>query len=342
MTIEQPHVGWLYPCAPYTGQDILCLAAAAEQYQSHPIAKAIVHMASAQGLAIPPLDEAEYKVGYGLTVTIDKRTVCVGSMRFMEMEEIAIPPAMGDIQAHCHSQGHSLVLVAIDGHVAGAIELHTTMRPEAKRIIQGLRQRNIQSMYIISGDHEVPTRRLAETLGIEHYFAETLPEDKAALIEQLQNAGKVICYVGDGINDSIALKKSPVSVSLRGASTLATDTAEVILLDESLNQLCRLFDIARECNTNMEMTMAAVFMPSLLCVGGVLFFNLVFAQARILNVAGLVTGVGAAMLPLLTHRKALAHTDRPDLSDRPSDDAPVEDCVIQLVPTTAAPVSLRP
>ena len=157
-------------------------------------------------------------------------------------------------------------------------------------------------MYIISGDHEVPTRRLAEELGIDQYFAETLPENKAALIEQLQHEGKVICYVGDGINDSIALKKSHVSVSLQGASTLATDTAEIILMDESLNQLCRLFDIAQEFNTNMKMTMAAIFLPSILCVGGVLLFNFAFAQARVLNVVGLVTGVGAAMLPLLTHR----------------------------------------
>jgi P-type E1-E2 ATPase len=201
LTIEQPHVGHIYTCAPsYTARDILSVAAAAEQHQSHPIARAIVQAASAQELAMPPLEDAEYTVGYGLTVIVDQRVVCVGSRRFMEMEAIAIPPAMGSIQDQCHKQGHSLVLVAIDGEVAGALELHTTIRPEAKRIIQGLRQRQITSMYIISGDHEVPTRRLAETLGIDHYFAETLPENKGALIEQLQREGKVICYVGDGIN----------------------------------------------------------------------------------------------------------------------------------------------
>ena len=116
--------------------------------------------------------------------------------------------------------GDSVVLVAVEGRIAGAIELHTTIRPEARATVQGLRRRHIASMYIISGDHEAPTRRLAGALGIEHYFAETLPEDKAALIEQLQRAGKIICYVGDGINDSIAMKKSHVSVSLSGASTL--------------------------------------------------------------------------------------------------------------------------
>ena len=157
-------------------------------------------------------------------------------------------------------------------------------------------------MYIISGDHETPTRRLAHSLGIERYFAETLPEDKASLIEELQRSGHVVCYVGDGINDSIAMKKSHVSVSLRGASTLAVDTAEVVLLDESLNALCRLCDIARQCDRNKTVTMAACFLPSLVCVAGVLLGHVGLAEARLLNIAALVGGVGAAMLPRATHR----------------------------------------
>jgi Cu2+-exporting ATPase len=218
-----------------------------------------------------------------------------------------------------------LVLVTIDAAVAGAIELHAAVRPEATRIIQALRQRDIKSMYVISGDHEAPTRRLAESLGIERYFAETLPEDKAALIEGLQASGRVVCYVGDGINDSIAMKQSHVSVSLRGASTLATDTAEVVLLDESLNQLPRLFDVARECRANTTTTMAAVFVPSLLCVGGILLFGFGFAHARLFNVVGLLTGTGAAMLPLATHRRAPIPTAA---LERPPADVPVEECVV--------------
>ncbi len=112
----------------------------------------------------------------------------------------------------------------------GAIELHPTIRPEAKEIIRELQERNI-SIYIISGDHKKPTKKLAEALGIEHYFAEVLPQDKASLLSQLQDEGKSVCFVGDGINDSIALKQANVSISLRGASTIATDTAGIILMD---------------------------------------------------------------------------------------------------------------
>lgn len=308
LTLDQPHVGKIHTCGNYHSRKILQVAAAAEQHQSHPIARAILLAASAQSITVPAIDEANYKVGYGLRVMIDEQHICVGSRRFMAMEGLSLPQEIEEVQAHCHQEGHSLVLVAIDGQIAGAIELHTTIRPEAQSILAGLRERQIDSIYIISGDHEAPTRHLAESLGIDHYFAETLPEEKADLIAQLQREGRTICYVGDGINDSIALKQAQVAVSLRGASTLATDTAEVILLDESLKQFCLLFDIARDFQANMMTTMSAVFVPSLLCLGGILFWQAGFFYSRIFNVIGLGAGVTSAMLPLVTHRNLLQDT----------------------------------
>ena len=112
-------------------------------------------------------------------------------------------------------------MIGLDDEVVGAIELTPTIRPEVNEIIAELQQRGLETI-IISGDHEAPTKQLATELGIDRYFSEVLPEDKAALVERLQEEGKSVCFVGDGINDSIALKKANVSVSLRGATTAAT------------------------------------------------------------------------------------------------------------------------
>jgi len=233
LTQEQPHVGKIYTLQDYQENDLLKYAAAAEYKQKHPVAKAIIQAAHERELNLPEIDEAKYEIGYGIKVTISNQLIRVGSVRFMEMEEIAIPKKIRKILSSCHEFGYSLVMVAIDNQLAGAIELHATIRPEAKSIIKGLRQRNM-SLYIISGDNEKPTQRLAEELGIDNYFADTLPENKATLIQQLIDAGKVVCFVGDGINDSIALKKAHVSISLKGASTVATDTAQIVLMDASL------------------------------------------------------------------------------------------------------------
>ncbi len=107
-------------------------------------------------------------------------------------------------------------------------------------------------MYIISGDSEKATQKLAQELDIDHYFAESLPEDKVRLIEQLQKEGKSVCFVGDGINDSLAMKKAQVSISLKRASTAATDTAQIILMNQDLNQLRQIFDLAQSFNTKLR------------------------------------------------------------------------------------------
>jgi Cu2+-exporting ATPase len=189
-------------------------------------------------------------------------------------------------------------MVALGDQLAGIIELEPTLRPEVETIIQDLHRRD-KEVYIISGDQEEPTRRLAERLGIDHYFANTLPEDKAGHVERLQAAGRTVCFVGDGINDSIALKKAQVSVSLRGATSVATDTAQVVLMDMTLNHLPTLFDLAAQFDTNMKLGFAAAIIPGFFIIGGVFLINLgIVGSLAVYNVS-LLTGIGVAMLPLL-------------------------------------------
>lgn len=252
LTIAQPTVGSIHSYADADVNTILSLAATAEDKQTHPIALAILDAARERGLHIQRADDTAYKVGYGLTVQVAGHTVRVGSLRFMESEALNIPTQLYEQQGESHALGHSLVVVARDAHVIGAIELVPTVRPEAAAVVDWLRGWGIQETYIISGDHEKPTSRLAAELGIDHYFAEVLPQDKAAIIEALQAQGRTVCYVGDGINDSIALKKAAVSVSLTGASDVAVDTAQVILLHEDLQALPALFAYGREYDQNLR------------------------------------------------------------------------------------------
>ena len=139
--------------------------------------------AKEQGVEWPKSLNARYEVGYGIQVDLPDRVIRVGSYKFMLMEGITIPPEIAKVQEDCHEQGDSVVMVAFDEQLVGAIELHATIRPETKRVIHELRQRQM-SIVIISGDQEAPTKKLAQTLGVDDYFANTLPENKANLIEQ--------------------------------------------------------------------------------------------------------------------------------------------------------------
>jgi len=195
-----------------------------------------------------------------------------------------------------------LVMVAVDRQLIGAIELEPTVRAEAKAVIDGLRQRNL-SLYIISGDQEEPTKNLAQQLGIKHYFANTLPKDKAKLVEQLQQEGKSVCFVGDGINDSIALKKANVSISLRGATTVATDVAQIVLMDGSLAKLPFLLELSHQFVANMKTNVMLSIVPATICGVGVFFFHFGLLGSFIIYDLGVFAGIINGTLPLFKDYK---------------------------------------
>jgi Cu2+-exporting ATPase len=289
LTQEQPCVKQVISCGSLSEDELLTYAATAEYKQTHPIAKAILLEAQKRQLSLPKIDHTHVELGYGVKVTLagfsrgtPDQVIRIGSERFMENSGIAIPDAIKAQQSRCHTQGHSLVMVAIDDELGGATSLMPTIRPEAREVVSALREMG-KELVIISGDHEAPTRQMAQELGIQQYFANTLPENtahskpwgKANLVEQLQQApkaslpseghdkGRSVCFVGDGINDAIALKRANVSISLRGATTAATDTAQIVLMDESLEQLPYLLEIANEFKSHIDTTFIITIVPNM-------------------------------------------------------------------------------
>jgi Cu2+-exporting ATPase len=195
--------------------------------------------------------------------------VRVGSRRFMEIENVPLTREIEAALDEAHREGHTMVMVAVDDQLGGALELRASLRPEVRGIVQGLRERGIKHIAIISGDHEAPTRKLADELGMDRYFAQVLPADKADYVEKLQKEGRKVCFVGDGINDAIALKKANVSISLRGATSIATDTAHVVFMEQGLGKLCELRDIARDLERNVRNSWIMILVPNIACILGV-------------------------------------------------------------------------
>jgi len=300
LTMEQPQLTYLHPVGPFDEEAILTFAAAAEYRQTHPIAKAILAAAEQRELDLPVIKEAAYRVGYGIEVKIDTKVVQVGSARYMEQQGIHFSNEIQTLKRKSGAKGHSLVYVAVNGALAGVLELQSCIRPEAKEIINYAKAQGI-SVYIISGDHEQPTRELANELGIEHYFAETLPVKKAELIAELRENGKFVAYVGDGINDAIALKQANVSISLSGASTVATDTAQIILMDGDLKKLKSLFEISRSFEANMRTNYLTSMVPGAITLAGVFLFHMGLLGGLVVYYSSKMVGLTNAMLPLVKH-----------------------------------------
>lgn len=304
LTKAYPSVGAVHCTSIYTEEQVLQYAAAAERNQTHPIATAICQAAEQRDLPVPESSMASYALGLGLSVQVEGRLVHVGSERYMQAAGIDLPLALQKAQASSHQQGHSLVIVAIDNEVVGTIEMVPTIRPEIPAILDELRKRHkVREIYIISGDHEAPTRALAERLGMDGYYAETLPQDKASLIEGLKAEGKFVCYVGDGINDAIALKSAHVSISLRGGSSVAKDTAQAILMDQGLSHLPLLFELAQNCQRNLNITFATILSCTGIGIFGVFFLKFGLIQTLTFNLLGLTLGTANSLRPLMQYRE---------------------------------------
>jgi heavy metal translocating P-type ATPase len=298
LTRERPEVGRIIAADGLGPSRLLRFAAAAEQRFHHPIARAILHKAEEQDLRLPPIDATQYKVGYGIAVGIDGHRVRIGSRRFMELESVPLTPEVEVALEESHREGHTLVMVAVDDVLGGAIELRASVRPEVRGIIGGLRDRGIKHIAIISGDHEAPTRKLAEELGMDRYFAQVLPADKADYVEKLQREGRKVCFVGDGINDSIALKKANVSISLRGATSIATDTAHIVFMEQSLGKLCELRDIARDLQRNVRNSWLMILAPNIACIAGVFTLGFGIGASVFTNNVAALAALANGLLPM--------------------------------------------
>ena len=298
LTVDQPTLGHIYPRAPYDEDRLLAYAAAAEHRQTHPVARAILSAAEQRGLALPSIEDAAYQVGYGIQVTLNGQLVQVGSVRFMQEKNIEVPEHIDTLQSEAHAAGSSLVYVAVDEHLAGVLRLDPSVRPEAKRIVDFLKARGIR-VSIISGDHEEPTRRLADELGVDAYYAETLPAQKAELIARLREDGRFVGYVGDGINDAIALKEANVSISLSGASTVATDTAQIVLMDGDLARIESLFEISTAFEANMRANFTLSMVPGVIILSGVFVFNMGLVGALLIYFSSEALALMNCMMPLV-------------------------------------------
>ncbi|MGK5093085.1 heavy metal translocating P-type ATPase [Deltaproteobacteria bacterium TL4] len=305
LTLEEPEIGRVYILNGLSSDTIMEYAATAEHKQSHPIAKAILKYAKDHKLTLPGIEDSQYEVGYGIKVRVAQKVIHVGSDRFMDHEAIAgiHTERVLEIQNYANHHGYALLYVGLNQCLVGVIELHVTIRPEAKHVVELLKSRGLET-YIISGDNQAPTRKLAEELGINHYFFKVLPQDKARIIQELQAQGKSTCFVGDGINDTVALKASNVSISIQGASTAAIDTAGIVLMDHTLNHLPILFEIAQEMEQSTRRGFGIALIPGAIGVAGVFLFHFKIYASLILYIFSLATGTLNAMIPALKHKKA--------------------------------------
>jgi len=206
--------------------DVLAPAAAVESHSEHPIAAGITREAAERGLDVPGVGDFAAIKGKGARGTVDGHEVLVVSPGYLAQEGIETPAGLADA---AEGEGRTVVYVLDEGEVVGAIALVDVIREESRRAIADLKAAGVQAM-MLTGDNQEVARWVAGELGLDDYFAEVLPDQKAAKVREIQGRGLMVAMVGDGVNDAPALAQADVGVAIGTGTDVAIETADVILV----------------------------------------------------------------------------------------------------------------
>ena len=291
-----------------TARDVVALAAAAEARQNHPVAHALREHARRMGIdtaadadAGDVVEDVRYEIGLGLSARVRGLAVLVGGKRLFDAEHVRWGRAGAALERHAQA-GASSLLVAIDGELAGVIGYADAPRAESKRIVHALRAGGRREIVLLSGDGRGAVKAVGAQVGVDRAIAELLPEDKAAFVRSLQQAGKVVAMVGDGINDAPALALADVGVSLDGGTDVALESADVVLLEGGLARLPFAFDAADAAMRYVRRGLGLVVVPNAVAIALGAVGLLAPGGAALVNNGSTVVAALAALAPLVTMR----------------------------------------
>jgi Cd2+/Zn2+-exporting ATPase len=223
-------------------RELLRRAAALEAKAEHPIAKAIIERAEAEGVSMTETTDFKAYVGRGVEACIEEKTCCIGNMRLFE--ELGIDPLDGLVD-RLEAEGKTVVLISEDGCAVGAIALMDKVRDGAVEAIGELKANGVR-VEMLTGDNEMTARAIAERLGLDGYRAHLLPEEKVKAIEELRAEHGSIAMVGDGVNDAPALAAADVGVAMGAiGSDVALETADIALMEDDLRKINYLVRLSR-------------------------------------------------------------------------------------------------
>ena len=257
LTVGRPAVTFAEAVEGFGRREMVAIAASVEALSEHPAARAIAEYARAEGV---PLREARHFAahpGRGASAVVDGQRVLVGSPSFVEGAGVGIAP----VDAHLGrvaGGGATPVVVAVGGVVAGVFAVADTVRPGAREAVEGLTQRGVEIM-MLTGDVEGAAGRVAEQTGIAHLRARVTPEEKARVVQELRDDGRVVAMVGDGINDAPALATADVGIAMGSGTDVALLTGDVALMGDSLRGVDTLLRLSAATHRNIVQNLFGAF-----------------------------------------------------------------------------------
>jgi Cu+-exporting ATPase len=243
ITRGEPTVTAVIPTNGFDETQVLTLAASAERGSEHPLGQAVVNAAKQRQIKLFNPEQFGAESGRGIQAVIDGQQVTVGSPRYIREQSIDILSVQDSI-TQLQSNTQTVILIAVDGVLAGVIGIADTVKAGSKEAIAGLKALGLE-VVMITGDNEQTAHAIAREVGIERVFAEVLPGDKVAVVKQLQTEGKRVGMVGDGVNDAPALAQADVGIAIGTGTDIAMEASDVTLISGDLRGVVRAIQLSK-------------------------------------------------------------------------------------------------
>lgn len=225
----------------YSSDDMLRVAACLEEHFPHSMAKAVVDAASKKGLSHEEMHtKVEYIVAHGIATSINGKRTVIGSYHFVFEDEKCVVPAGKEPLFESLPLYYSHLYLAIEGKLSAVICIEDPLRDEAAAVVTSLKKAGISKVVMMTGDSERTASVIAKKVGVDEYYAEVLPEDKAAFVEREKDKGRKVIMIGDGINDSPALSAANVGIAISDGAEIAREIADITVGSDDLYQIVTL------------------------------------------------------------------------------------------------------
>ena len=245
LTRATPQVVEVVPFSGCNEREVLQLAACLEEHFPHSMANAVVRAAKERGISHEEMhSEVEYIVAHGIASRVGGERVVIGSHHFVFEDEKCTIPAAEQQKFDALKPAYSHLYMAASGQLVGVICISDPLRPEAAAVLNGLRALGIKNTVMMTGDSERTAAAIAKQVGVDRFFAEVLPEDKANFVQQAKAEGHTVVMIGDGINDSPALSAADIGIAINSGAAIAREIADVTIKADSLEELVALKAIA--------------------------------------------------------------------------------------------------
>ena len=250
ITIGKPSLTDLLPLGAFNRSDLLQLIASAEQHSEHPLAQAILEAAEEEGLDLLPVSHFEAIVGRGLAAQVEGRHLLVGNESLMKEKNID-SSAFQEQLLELSQEGKTAMFVAVDGQLAGILAVADEMKSSSLSAVQELQSMGLE-VIMLTGDREETATAIAQKAGIQKVIAGVLPDGKAAAIKNLQESGKKLAMVGDGINDAPALVQADVGIAIGSGADVAIESADVVLMHSDLQDVVKAIKLSQATIRNIK------------------------------------------------------------------------------------------